>query len=353
MAYQAKRFCKEDSVWMYGVAILMLVFHHLYCDPARLHFDYFTIIPSSICVGIAVFCHLCVAIYSYITGYGFSVKFAVLGETGMARIMRLYKIIIWSLFKFLIKYWMVFAVFVPIGIALGQINFNFAAFVKSVIGVSNVYNNEWWYVKQYIKMLILLPLLDCIYEQIKQSVKKKNYFAFAVSIGGVIFALNVPVIRNILLNIAAHIGMFTMVMAIGYFFAKFRVHEKAYDIFDRAGYLPYINFAFVIIIRSFISVKPTDTQIDWVLAPCFIISISYIIKNIPLTCKNVLGFLGKYSVYIWLMHTFFMYYYFQRFIMLPRELFLIFIFVLVICAGVGIFLDYFAEKITRIWSLIF
>lgn len=45
----------EDSLKMYGVASMMLVFHHLYCDPDRLHQDYFTIIPSRICVIIAVF----------------------------------------------------------------------------------------------------------------------------------------------------------------------------------------------------------------------------------------------------------------------------------------------------------
>lgn len=178
MEKETLKFDIQDSKWMYGVAILMLVFHHLYCDPQRLHYDYFTIMSDRICVKIGIFCHLCVAVYSYITGYGFSSKFECVESDGIKRFIILYKIILKSLLRFMIKYWIVLAVFLPIGIVLGKIELEPFTFIKSIVGMSNVYNNEWWYVKQYVKVLMLLPLFDFIYMGFKKCIENKQILSF-------------------------------------------------------------------------------------------------------------------------------------------------------------------------------
>lgn len=350
MPNEKKRFSIEDSIRMYGVAILMLVFHHLYCDPQRLRYDYCTILPSGICAGIAIFCHLCVAIYSYITGYGFSVKFKNVKDDGITRIVCLYRIILKSLIRFFIKYWLVFAVFIPMGIVMGRIKFEPITFVKSVFGISNTYNNEWWYVKQYIKMLVLLPLLDFVYMKIKQSYTNKSSLPFWLPVCGVLIAI-IPFTRRLAVSVGLHLGMFTLVMVIGYLFAKWQVHEKVYGIYEKIWIMPYVTLVLVILLRAVISTKPTDTQIDWVLTPCFAIALSYVLKKAPVHCKSFLAFLGKYSMYVWLTHTFFMYYYFQQLIMFPHELFLIYLFVLAICACIGVFLDVAAQSIIKVFSL--
>lgn len=160
-----------------------------------------------------------------------------------------------------------------------------------------------------------------------------------------------PITRRYLTIALAHLGMFTFATAIGYLFEKFKIHEKAYTIFENIVILPYIMLIMIIIIRAMISTKPIDTQIDWLIAPCYIIALSYLIKILPNGMKSLLKFLGEYSIYIWLTHTFFIYYYFQKFVMLPRELFLIYLFVLSICTGLGIMMNYIAKKITKVVCL--
>lgn len=57
------KFTKANSVEMYGIAILLMVFHHLFKS---------YIGPSAIQT-IAYFGKICVAIFAFISGYGLSV----------------------------------------------------------------------------------------------------------------------------------------------------------------------------------------------------------------------------------------------------------------------------------------
>lgn len=54
---------------------------------------------------------------------------------------------------------------------------------------------------------------------------------------------------------------------------------------------------------------------------------------------NILQFLGHYSVYIWLTHTFFLYYYFQNQFMQLKYAILIYIVTVCICLFIGVGLD--------------
>ena len=142
--------------------------------------------------------------------------------------------------------------------------------------------------------------------------------------------------------------MFTLVMALGYIFAKLEIHEKMYYYFDKIHIAPYIIIMIVIISRVLVSTKPTDTQIDWTLTPFFIIAISYVIKGLPQYIKNALMSLGKYSMFIWLTHTFFLYYYFQSFIMLPRELSLIYLLLMIVCIAISVVMEFVSEKVIHL-----
>lgn len=54
---------------------------------------------------------------------------------------------------------------------------------------------------------------------------------------------------------------------------------------------------------------------------------------------KMLSLFGKYSVYIWLVHTFFAYYYFQNIILIPRYSLLIYVWLFLLSFGVAIILD--------------
>ena len=66
-------FTKEHTQIAKGVAILMMLYHHLYIIPERINNNFFSLIDQVIPNAqstIAVFCKLCVCIYVFLSGYG-------------------------------------------------------------------------------------------------------------------------------------------------------------------------------------------------------------------------------------------------------------------------------------------
>ena len=65
----------EDSTLLYGVAIIMMIFHHLFCDPHRLGYNYIPLFNNyGIGAMIAIVGKLCVSIFAFISGYALAIK---------------------------------------------------------------------------------------------------------------------------------------------------------------------------------------------------------------------------------------------------------------------------------------
>ena len=69
---------KSDSLRLKGVAMLMMFFHHLYCQVSR--FDGYEISFSPFgqdaVVDVAMFFKLCVSIFAFVSGYGLLTSYA-------------------------------------------------------------------------------------------------------------------------------------------------------------------------------------------------------------------------------------------------------------------------------------
>jgi hypothetical protein len=80
---------------------------------------------------------------------------------------------------------------------------------------------------------------------------------------------------------------------------------------------------------------------DFVLAPFFVFGFVGLLKCSPI--RKVLGFLlqlpGKYSTYIWLTHTFFGYYLFQKLTFFPKYSPLIFLWCMILSIASGWILE--------------
>ena len=242
------------------------------------------------------------------------------------------------------------AVFFPIGFALGKFNFDLKVFARSFVGLSNEYNNEWWYVKQYIKILIMLPVIDYIYVMISKYIREKKYFIPVLTCGGVLISLCIPISRYVVIVFARHVGLFSFVMISGYISAKMKMHEILYALFDNAKILPFIISAIIVILRTIMSPNPLDTQIDWMIAPIFVISVSYIIRSCPSVVNTILRSLGKYSMFMWLIHTFFIYYYFQPVIMAPRVLSLIYFMLIAVSLGIAVMFERVSTYLIEVYG---
>lgn len=131
----------EDSLCIYGIAILMMVWHHFFGFPERFHGQLHYIggnVEYTIELYFGYFCRLCIAMYAFISGYGMMAKSMQKHLTFLQDIKQAIKQII----NFFIRYWMVLIVFILIGLKIGALRFDVIEFVKNFIGQSCSYNAE-------------------------------------------------------------------------------------------------------------------------------------------------------------------------------------------------------------------
>ncbi len=165
---EGKELTKNHSKILYGIAILMMLYHHLFAYPERIGGNYVDVTKLlfsnlDIELKLAWFSKMCVGIYAFISGYGLynSTKKCKDASNSMWRnLYEDYKNIIKHLISFYKKYWLVFIIFVPIGFVFFDRTFSLKEFLMNFIGKKDSYNAEWWYVFQYIKMLIVFPIID-------------------------------------------------------------------------------------------------------------------------------------------------------------------------------------------------
>lgn len=170
----------QDSLYIYGIAILMMVWHHFFGFPERFGGDLRYIggnIEYTIELYLGYFGRLCIAMYAFISGYGMMAK-------SMQKNLKFtedIKLAIKQIIKFFIRYWIVFIIFVSIGFKFMGLKFEPEEFIKNFIGKSCSYNAEWWYVAYYVKMLIMYPVIKLIVNKLN-FIKNSKWIIFALAI---------------------------------------------------------------------------------------------------------------------------------------------------------------------------
>ena len=104
---------------------------------------------------------------------------------------------------------------------------------------------------------------------------------------------------------------------------------------------------FVMLMRIVLSLQ---CNYDYLIVPVLVLCIGVLIKsNICIkTINKVLFFVGTYSTYIWLTHTFFAYYYFQDFIYSFKYSTIIFMVCLLCTILTGIIFEFAIKKTTNL-----
>ena len=160
---------KEDSLLIYGISIFIMIYHHLFAIPEKLGSTNYYSILNNLFGGIteqrlAWLFRLCVAFYAFISGYGICTIVSnseYSSRCSFASIRNNYILAFKQILKLLKKYWLVFIIFIPIGLVFFDKSLiGPKTFTRSLFGLANDYNAEWWYIKQYMMMVLLFPLFD-------------------------------------------------------------------------------------------------------------------------------------------------------------------------------------------------
>ena len=243
------------------------------------------------------------------------------------------------------EYWGVFFIFVPLGYYLGKYKFNIKEFLYNLMGLISSYNAEWWFLRAYIAYMIVYPLS-------RKLVKKYPNISL---IGAMLITGSGMILGKLIrMNLIPNNLFFSILASILEYYYPFIcgmvVVEKGY--FDKLkSFLESknINFKFLfIVVVIFICWIEKFHYIrhafNFLLVPLFICLLSMF----KLEKSKFILMMSKYTTGIWLLHSFFCYYYFKKLAFFPKYSILILIWIIFLSTICTIVINYIKNKILKI-----
>lgn len=306
---------KKQSAILQGVAILMMVYHHLYSFAV----EYESLLPFmqvDTVQRIAWFCKLCVAIFAFISGYGmYYVMRGQSGERFGGRVLTEYGGVLLRILRLYGKLWLVLAVYMGIFFGILRQPFMADQLLGNLTALNPTYNGAWWYVEQYAKTLLALPLLDLLLTHFEQPVerRKKWIFFLVLALLGAGAALTgrlwQPALWELLLAVIRSMRIsFLLISVVGYLTARYALYQRADRQLRRlGGWAPVcvsvVLLVLVAVLRVSLAVDAAYAKVDFLLTPFLVYGLLTLLAHTAPLCA-FLAWWGRQSTYIWLVHGF-------------------------------------------------
>lgn len=342
-------FSKEHTMVAKGIAICMMLYHHLFVIPERISCDYtalLDIIFPNAQHYLAVMCKMCVCIYVFLSGYG--LYRALSGKTFLC----MCKQVCIRILKFMLIYVVVYVLFVPVGMFTGYYQMDIAALAKGIFGLGNIsgFNNTWWFVNVYITILLIVPFIVKFLDK-GPLVKRITAVLGIFLIYGVNRFVNEKLIVNYFyVYYLSNMSLWPVMMTlfVGCVCGRYPIYEKMLQFFDKIQNV-MIRQRVVVVAMSLMALSTiaarmvliknaTDMKLDFIIVPIFVFSAVSALRRSRLW--DFLIILGKHSTVMWLSHAFLCYTYAQKIVFLPfySELVFVWFLVLSFCISIVIYL---------------
>lgn len=321
-------FTKQNTQIAKGIAILLMVYHHLFVIPERLNFSYFAI-PNvfgfEIQSVIANFCKICVCIFAFLSGIG--LYYSLSKEKS---IFDMYKKVGLKALGFMVNFWVIAIIVYPLGLLFGFFTFDVDCLLKVILADYSAVM-EWWFVRQYIVLLVLAPIFVNLFQN------TQIYFKILPVVIIAVFWLIIKIFTKYgLIDIDSvfysYFLCFERVSCILTFFvgiisARFNLYS-VYLKFQYKRIISILSITVSVIFRIIFSNNPTSMYVDFILVPLFVFGTTTLIINTNLS--KIFEYFAKHSTNIWLTHTFWCYYFFQDIVFKPYYSILIYIWTLIL-----------------------
>ncbi len=308
-------FSNNNSLALKGVAIIMMMFHH--CFRTESFFENFEVsffpFSQNLIVDISSVFKICVSIFVFITGYGLTLSLKKSFKDYEWNNLQLSKWITQRLIKMLSGFWFVALlayiiceilngktsrVFFDDGISLGivKIFLNFIG-LSEFFGTPN-FDSSWWYMSVAILYVVTLPCFLKLF--------KKYSYVFVL-----ILVVAFPRIIGWDYVNSSYIS-FLFALLLGAVFAEndlmvkivnLKIFKNKYS--NKIAKFLIETFLLIIVVKlSLILPKSKFWEIRYAIIPSFVMLYLYeFFIDLPVL-KNVLCFLGKHSMNIFLVHQF-------------------------------------------------
>lgn len=323
----------NDTNILKGVAILLMLLHH--CLYTGEGYDDIIIFGHPIFQNIGEFSKICVALFVFISGYGLTAKTVINDDTS-----DLWKFYRHRYMKLMLNYWVIYLIFVPIGILAFHRTFpavygdnwffkaiiDFLGLYKATIGEFNGYNATWWFIGVIIILYLTYPLLW----------KYRQYWFLMIPIG-----IMCPTIVSFIPILGpSDFGHYFLAFVCGMAFAYLRT-----DLTLLRACMTEKCFLFVLLILACFFRFYAWNAFLW---DANIISIGLVLYSfirLPQWVCVTLAFLGRHSYNIFLFHSFIYYYFFYDFIYWSSNPIIIPLTLLAICIPISIIIEWLKEII--------
>lgn len=323
-------FTRENTKQIKGIAILLMLAHHLFAFPDKVPYGMsletsFYISGKELLALIGEFCKICVALYMFMGGYGLYKKAVAEGQQDVIQnnlakdIAGLYK-----------SYWKVFLIFIPIGFlffssqqqycADASVCFRFSEWslenvLMNFVGMSYSLNSEWWFLWYYLFALFQGYVFIELFRN------KRNLYTecAAVILWAVLLADVFPIIpfwegfealwSNIWYKYICLGSEYSVLMLVGIIFAKYKVFENWKNYVRNLKRAERLSLSLLVIgLTVYVRVFFVTNIFEIVVVPIFVFACHAFVEAGGFLGRP-LAFLGEHSTNIWLVHTFYCFYF--------------------------------------------
>lgn len=300
---------KQESLELKGIAILMMLFLHLFNTPERA-----AECSNLLCIGdkplallLSRIGGMCVPIYIFISGYGLAASWQKQPDHRLHPLKR-----VWRLLG---MYWTVFLLFIPLACYINPSEYpgSISEFFLNFFSLTYSYNGEWWFLRSYILMVFFSPwIIGCMMRGDKQ--RKSMFLVAAISymVWAVLFKTHwmqdvyvMEVVKDFL-----HL-YFSFVFGVWMFCTKgidrLRIKLDTLSA-NRRHWVIAAGVALPLILCIVLKMMFLKAIAMMPLLPF------YLMLHRAGWVKRVLCYFGHHSTYMWFTHSFFCYYLFHDYI---------------------------------------
>ncbi|WP_168177388.1 acyltransferase family protein [Vagococcus zengguangii] len=359
-------FTRKDTKVAKGMAIVLMLIHHLWTFPDRLPngnlamtgpLTTMSINGVPILIAFGRFGKICVSIFMFFVGYGLYKQY-ISGRLNLAkRITSIY-----------FSYWKIFILFIPIAFiffgnqeALTRYSdlyrhFDLQTFILNFWGINvTAYNGEWWFVMAFV----IACLVGYIY-----IVLTKNINDLTIEMG-LVFLLNLFVIN--FLPELVQLPVFEslkgeiyyekffnqtgiMTLFSGITFAKYNVLDqlmsKLAQIKNWGKWLLSIGG----VLSAIYLLNFSGFEFYYFVLTPVLVALLVSVINTSKILTTVFIFLGQHSTNMWLVHSFFCYRFsiFVKLVFISRNPIINLLVLILLSLGTSIAIDYFYNKIEKL-----
>ena len=317
-------FTRRDTKAIKGVAVLLMLMHHLFYFPDNRPYsmpEVHQTLPGFMGQGLetmlGIFGVICVPIFFFLAGYGLYLQTRRDGFRLEKRILAVYT-----------QYWKVFFVFIPIGFLFFRHQSDYCnataychvfeqrgmqELFAALFCLKTPYNYEWWFLQGYVVFLVL----GYIYLRLTE--KMQNFWSELAVVLAVNFyggnALQWLMNAGVLPQDGPFLGLMTghwngALVLVGIVFAKYRILDqwKARSM-EKYTALTRLVFSLTILTACFfLRLGGMSMKYDAIFVPLFVLA-AVALLGLAAPLYNAAAYVGRYSTSLWLIHTFYLYYY--------------------------------------------